>query len=41
MNKGEIVKDIKTSAETLKELEQFFSGNEKPVNSLSDENAEL
>jgi ABC-2 type transport system ATP-binding protein len=41
LNKGEIVKDIKTSAETLKELEQFFSGNEKPVNSLSDENAEL
>lgn len=26
LNKGEIVKDIKTSAETLKELETFFGG---------------
>lgn len=26
LNKGEIVRDIKTSAETLKELETFFSG---------------
>jgi len=26
LNKGEIVKDIKTSAETLKELEAFFGG---------------
>lgn len=26
LNKGEIVKDIKTSAETLRELEQFFAG---------------
>lgn len=26
LNKGEIVKDIKTSAETLKELEVFFAG---------------
>lgn len=27
LNKGEIVKDIQTSAETLKELESFFAGN--------------
>ena len=27
LNKGEIVKDIQTSAETLKELENFFSGS--------------
>ncbi len=27
LNKGEIVKDIRTSAETLKELEQFFAGS--------------
>lgn len=26
LNKGEVVKDIKTSAETLKELEVFFAG---------------
>ncbi|GGG39130.1 ATP-binding protein [Croceivirga lutea] len=26
LNKGELVKDIKTSAETLKELETFFAG---------------
>lgn len=26
LNKGEVVKDIKTSAETLKELETFFGG---------------
>jgi len=26
LNKGEVVKDIKTSAETLKELETFFAG---------------
>ncbi len=26
LNKGEVVKDIKTSAETLKELESFFGG---------------
>jgi ABC-2 type transport system ATP-binding protein len=26
LNKGEIVKDINTSAETLKELEAFFGG---------------
>ena len=26
LNKGEIVKDIETSAETLKELETFFGG---------------
>ena len=30
LNKGEIVKDIETSAETLKELELFFSGGEVP-----------
>jgi len=30
LNKGEIVKDIVTSAETLKELELFFSGNGVP-----------
>ncbi len=41
LNKGEIVKDIKTSAETLKELELFFSGNVIPENSLSDENSSL
>lgn len=27
LNKGEIVKDIETSAKTLKELESFFAGN--------------
>lgn len=27
LNKGEIVKDIQTSAETLKELENFFAGS--------------
>lgn len=27
LNKGEIVKDIKTSAETLTELEAFFGGS--------------
>lgn len=26
LNKGEIVRDIKTSKETLKELESFFAG---------------
>ncbi|WP_373519179.1 ABC transporter ATP-binding protein [Pricia sp.] len=41
LNKGEIVKDIKTSAETLKELELFFSGNEVPSGSLSGESAPL
>ncbi len=41
LNKGEIVKDIKTSAETLKELELFFSGNEVPESSLSDESTSL
>ena len=41
LNKGEIVKDIVTSAETLKELELFFSGNEVPVETLSDESASL
>ena len=41
LNKGEIVKDIVTSAETLKELEFFFSGNGMPENSLSDQNASL
>ncbi len=41
LNKGEIVKDIKTSAETLKELESFFSGNEAALGSLSAENAQL
>lgn len=41
LNKGEIVKDIETSAETLKELELFFSGNDVPVETLSDENASL
>lgn len=41
LNKGEVVKDIETSAETLKELELFFSGNEVTNNSLSDENAPL
>jgi len=25
LNKGEIIKDLKTSDETLKELEQFFA----------------
>ena len=39
LNKGEIVKDIETSAETLKELELFFSGNEVPVETFSDENS--
>ncbi len=41
LNKGEIVKDIVTAAETLKELESFFSGNETPLGSLSEENAQL
>jgi len=41
LNKGEIVKDIETSAETLKELEQFFGGNEVPDDALSNENAPL
>lgn len=41
LKKGGIVKDIETSAETLKELELFFSGNEVPANALSDENASL
>jgi len=27
LNKGEIVKDIQTSAETLRELESFFAGS--------------
>ena len=27
LNKGEIVKDIQTSAETLQELEIFFAGS--------------
>ena len=26
LNKGEVVKDIKTSTETLRELETFFAG---------------
>ena len=29
LNKGEVVKDIKKSEETLKELEAFFAGNEE------------
>lgn len=29
LNKGEIVKDIQTSAQTLKELEAFFAGEEQ------------
>lgn len=29
LNKGEIVKDIQTSAETLKELESFFAGEKR------------
>ena len=33
LNKGEIVKDIKTSKETLKELESFFAGNTAEVTS--------
>lgn len=41
LNKGEIVKDIETSAETLKELELFFSGNEVQATSVSDENTPL
>ncbi len=41
LNKGEIVKDIETSAETLKELELFFRGNEIPENSRPDESASL
>lgn len=41
LNKGEIVKDIETSAETLKELELFFSGNEVQAASVSDENTPL
>ena len=41
LEKGEIVKDIKTSTETLQELEQFFSGNEVPEDSVSDEKAFL
>lgn len=41
LNKGEIVKDIETSDETLKELELFFSGNEVPVDALPDKNAQL
>lgn len=40
LNKGEIVKDMKTSAETLKELELFFSGNEMLIASDSDEKPE-
>ena len=28
LNKGEIVKDIQTSAETLRELESFFAGSQ-------------
>ena len=31
LNKGEIVKDIQTSAETLRELESFFGAS--PVSS--------
>lgn len=41
LNKGEIVKDIQTSAETLKELELFFSGAEVPVEAVSYENDSL
>lgn len=41
LNKGEIVKDIKTSKETLKELELFFSGNEVPGDSITDESTAL
>jgi len=37
LNKGEIVRDIETSAETLKELELFFRGNEVPTDPLSDD----
>lgn len=39
LNKGEIIKDIQTSTETLKELEAFFSGkilNDPEVNTLND-----
>lgn len=31
LNKGEIVKDIETSTETLKELEEFFSGTTSTI----------
>ncbi|MGB6151347.1 MAG: ABC transporter ATP-binding protein [Pricia sp.] len=41
LNKGEIVKDIETSAETLKELELFFSGNEVPVETVSEKSTSL
>lgn len=41
LHKGEIVKDIETSAETLKELELFFSGNEMPTESLFNKNDSL
>jgi len=39
LNNGEIVKDIETSTETLKELELFFGGNEVPADPLPDPNA--
>ncbi|OWW26842.1 ATP-binding protein [Zobellia sp. OII3] len=35
LNKGEIVKDIKTSEATLKELESFFGGSEAPHDEIS------
>ncbi len=41
LNKGAIVRDIVTSAETLKELELFFSGNEVPSESFLDKNTSL
>ncbi|SDD70015.1 ABC-2 type transport system ATP-binding protein [Pricia antarctica] len=41
LNKGEIVKDIVTSAETLKELELFFSGNEGTESAFSERNTSL
>ncbi|SIS38033.1 ABC-2 type transport system ATP-binding protein [Zobellia uliginosa] len=34
LNKGEIVKDIKTSEATLKELESFFGGSETPQDEI-------
>jgi ABC-2 type transport system ATP-binding protein len=45
LNKGEIVKDIKTSPATLRELEQFFGGDDErmvtaPADSSSDEELE-
>jgi ABC-2 type transport system ATP-binding protein len=35
LNKGEVVRDIQTSAQTLKELENFFAGNIAPEEEIA------